>query len=167
MIPVKEKIDYAKWNKDLKPYWDKTLPSDAWFVAKPAYMKGGKGPFVRVLKNELAKGDLYCEFISLDNELYFSDRRLYKLPFNPRYDSTYKLVDDKTDIYLLSVENFTLVEQSVGSTAYIGKPAITTKEFKDYNLLELTASDLFAIVHQVPVSNKEDLNSFILNNRQK
>lgn len=163
-MSTKEKVDYTKWRADLQPFWESSLPDKAYFSVKPMYTKQGRGPFVRMLKSELENGDVYCEFINLDNEMYFSDRRLYKLNYNPNFSVKYKLVEGKKDIYLLDLSDFTLVENTPSKMKYPEREERILHSLREISILELTAQDLYAIIHKEPVSNKPEINDLISKN---
>ena len=149
-----KRINYDQWRKDLQPFWEKKI-SGGYFVVKPAYTIKGAGPFVRVLRSELEKGDIYCEFINLNEELYHKDRRLYKLDYNPNYAAKY-------DMFLLQMADFKPVAVTDSKKISIpSKPEKASEQKMLPPVMGISARDLFAIIHKIPVADNEDINELI------
>lgn len=183
---TKTKIDYAAWKKELLPFWQDGLPYKAYFTVKTAYSIKGEGPFVRVFENELSTTDMYCEFITLDEQLHHGPNRvLYKLPYNPNFAAKYDLIDKKTDVYLVPLKDFVEVSANTKGSKYVVTPAskatpktyskspvTATPEKVDFTgtkaqeeklipVMGMSVKDLFAVIHKIPVADNDEINQLI------
>lgn len=138
------------------------------FVPKSAYIPRGKSEHhVGIFPSEFKRGvDIYMEFTSFDLVPEDPQRTLYKLRANPYYDEEYEQTEDANFRYLVPVSELEVVKFEV-----IEEEPVQATLFPDFNdmisedddckLSDLTARDLFAIMHKVPVSKKEWLNKLI------
>jgi hypothetical protein len=138
------------------------------FVPKSAYIPRGKTEHhIGVFPSEFKRGaDMYLEFTSFDLVPEDPKRTLYRLRANPYYDEEFEKTDDVNFRYLVPVSELEVVKFEEPEVL----PEQTTL-FPDFNdmisedddckVSDLTARDLVAIIHKIPVSKKQWLNNLI------
>lgn len=108
--------------------------------------------------------DIYIEFVDRTFLSEDAERRLYKWTFDPDYKTTVTQEYDevkKFTKYLIPVTKFILID--IEPLKKHNKPIDINvdKNHNDLPISELTIKDIFAILHKVPVSNKQWLNILI------
>lgn len=162
------------------------------FIPKMAYIpKAGEERVISFFPSEIMGGqDIYTEFVSRSLEPEDSERRLWKWPFNPEYDSEYQKTDPHPATghqqYLIPVAelinvaeiHFGVKEDSAKKDTVIQEeltPAEPEKgqlklnipedkkgcEVFDAPISQLTIKDKAAIDWKRPVSDKPWLNELI------
>ena len=138
------------------------------FVPKSAYIPRGKTEHhIGVFPSEFKRGaDMYLEFTSFDLVPEDPKRTLYRLRANNYYDEEFEKTDDVNFRYLVPVSELEVVKFEEPDVL----PEQTTL-FPDFNdmisekddckISDLTARDLVAIMHKIPVSKKQWLNNLI------
>lgn len=141
------------------------------FIPKSAYNPApGKEKVISFFPSELSSGeDIYTEFVSKDLVPEDPERRLWKWPFNPHWETEY----EKSDPHPATGDRRYLVpvEELIDATELIPTEEITTKSELDFDSLpdpdtdapmsEMTMRDECAIRWQLPVSRKKWLNELI------
>ena len=113
--------------------------------------------------------DIYTEFVSKSNEPEDPERRLWKWPFNPEYDTEYEKSDPHPATghirYYIPVDELIDVaelhrDEVVQTTLQLIDPTINA-EADDAPINEMTIRDKIAIKWLEPISKKEWLNKLI------
>lgn len=157
MIDSKSKIDINKKTNELKPFWNNKLRDGEYFRAKVTYKPSTHDePLFRMFKSELEKGDVYIELLNIKSGFYYPNKRiLFKLPYNPNYDSTYENVEGQSENYMIPLSFLIKVDEREGSI-YFKDESETLPLVSNMN-----AQDLYAVIHKQPVSKNENINNMI------
>jgi len=161
------------------------------FIPKMAYVpKTGEDRVISFFPSEIMGGeDIYTEFVSRSLEPEDSERRLWKWPFNPEYNTEYAKTDPHPATghqqYLIPVAELLCVaeihfgvkeeepakpEETKAETNQLKldidtevdvKKEIEAKGLGDAPISQLTIKDKAAIDWKLPVSNKPWLNQLI------
>jgi hypothetical protein len=144
------------------PMLNKLGISDPVYMPKfPFYSAEAQGQVVTFFPSELElKKDLYTEFADKNLELLSEKRELYKLRYNPYYDSEYikKGPHPSTGMYMyyVPVSELEVIELKEEDDDF-NIPDPDT----DLPISQLTIADLAAILLKKPVSQKKWLNELI------
>lgn len=163
MIETRKQIDWTKLRENLSTFWGSKLPKDAYITPKMPFKKT-----CRVFLSELSKGDIYCEFIDKDGTFFYPDRRLYKLPYDVNFSKRYSLIDGETTQYQVNLTDFILVENTPGKVLNVDPPSAMriVENDQDYpSVLELNVLDLYALMHNKPISTNAVINNLINKNK--
>ena len=159
----KERI--ATLREHHQPIFDSLGISDALFFPKMAYYPKEKNEkVISFFPSELRKGyDIYTEFVSRDYEFEDQQRTLWKIRFNPHWETEFESTNDLQPRYLVPVSELTKV------TVDLGKNTKSDFDFEaiaidDAPLSECTLKDIAAILLRTPVSDKPWLNKIINEN---
>lgn len=167
--------------KHLKLFKLENLEKAPKFIPKMAYMpKSGDERVISFFPSEIMGGqDIYTEFVSRDLVPEDSERRLWKWPFNPEYDSEYAKTDPHPATghqqYLIPVaELIDVAELHLGVKEEPEAPKeekgqlelnmSTEGLLEDAPLSEMTMRDKIALDYRLPVSNKKWVNQIITDN---
>lgn len=155
----KERI--ANLREHHQPLFDKLNIPDALFFPKMAYFPKTKNEkVISFFPSELRKGyDIYTEFVSREFEADGQERTLWKLRFNPHWETEFEATTDLQPRYLVPVSELVKVSAPVESA----QTAFDFDSFvnDDTALSECTLKDIAAILLRAPVSNKPWLNKII------
>jgi hypothetical protein len=168
-------VNIRQVTQELRAYWGSLIPADAYFTAKVSYSKGGE-QIIRVFRTEISKGDCYLELVDFDGNFLESDRRtLFRIPFHDDWEDRYPQMSE-----VGKGPNIQIPYNSLEVMAR--ETPMTTAQIKDAQLMDsapeledehaeasrkdmlqtgLTARDLYAITHNVPLSNKGWVNNMI------
>jgi hypothetical protein len=165
---------------DLRQYWGNLVPADAYFTAKVSYSKGGE-QIIRVFKTEISKGDCYLELVDFDgNFLEAEARTLFRIPFHHDWEDRYPQMTDVTKGPNIQIPYNSLeviarekpLNQTQLQEAQLMESAPELEDEhaeagrKDMLQTGMTARDLYAITHNVPLSNKGWVNNMIRQGRE-
>lgn len=169
------------FKKFWEPLFDKIGISNPYFVSKFCYKPQNEIYYViRLFKSELSKKDtIYIELQDADGNFFENDYRiLYKLDYNPNWENEYSKVPNK-DSYIIKKTQLQLVNKTQKNSLF---PIIDTEKLEKIEIEELkskyskenlkeeeplerlTIRDLYCIIQNKPLSNKEWLNNLITKN---
>lgn len=143
---------------------------------------------VRFFANELSGGDYYLELFNWDQENYHEGKRvLYRHKFNPDWKTSDKYVETKTDkmpapSYTVRISDLEVVNESSVKAArpeikFSSEESLKSSmsddpfdedpftelfsEGEDDHYSKMTIRDLYCMLQNVPLSNKQWLNKLI------
>jgi len=170
----------ADLRKKHQPVFDALGVSDAIFIPKLAYRPKAEGNVqledmhLAFFPGELNKGkDIYTEFANFDYEPQDPERALYRWRFNPHWETEYPKTEKHPQSgyrYLIPVSELIKIEHdaSKGATSFaLDDETQLAKDFDipdpdtDLPLSQCTIRDLYAVLHNKPVSTKKWLNDII------
>lgn len=126
-----------------------------------------------------ANGGMYFEFADPQNNPTDPSRTVYRCPNNPAYSEEYEPSPSQPDSWLVPIEELRIVNptsvaisgvsalvdlvspQKERTVKPITKPINKKEELPDAPFSEMSVRDLYAVLHNKPVSNKEWLNNLI------
>jgi len=175
----------ADLRKKHQPVFEALGIPDALFIPKLAYRpKTEDGTTLEELHlaffpSELGKGkDIYTEFANFDYEPQDPERTLYRWRFNEQWENEYPKTEKHSQSghrYLIPVAE--LIKVDGEKAGALGKPGTSqediSKDFEipdpdvDLPLSNCTIRDLYAVLHNKPVSTKSWLNNIINTSNQK
>jgi hypothetical protein len=182
MIKNNVKLDPSirKANREkLREYHKDTLEkigaSTAYLVGKLFYTPGHKKSegahnelYVSLFESEISKGeDVYLEQTNTAEEPETTTRTLYKYRYNPNFKEEYELTPNRSDSWLVPVEELVKVIVPDEADKKHAKKRLSTISAaagintEDAPIADMTIRDLAAILLKKPVSQKEWLNSLI------
>lgn len=120
-------------------------------------------------------GGMYFEITDKNNYPQDINRTVYKCPVNPEYQTEYEPSPWRKGSWLVPLEELRIVNPTSvaisGASALVdivniqkdkaAKPIIKKEEPTDTPFNEITLRDLYAVLHNKPVSKKEWLNNLI------
>lgn len=165
ITPEERKQKIAELRKKHQPVFDSLGEPDALFYPKLAYRPEGKDdPHMAFFVSELRRGmDIYTEFVGAKCDSEDPDRTLWKWNYNPHWQEEYEnteMSDNGAVRYLVPVAE--LVKVKVAKNEKVNTQlSFDSFDVEDMPLSELTARDLIAILHKMPVSTKPWLNNLL------
>ena len=163
---------------EIKAFWKTTLAATPFKEAAPIPKQmyyNSSDPDSRGIycyKTELAAGDILIEVVNADFVPIETKRCIHILKQNPDFLTEY-VATGSYDSYVVPLSKLTLLitarepepkSEPKANLATLSENLPFTKMFgdnPDCNFADLTARDLFAILHQKPVSNKDWINEMV------
>lgn len=154
-----------------QPVFDKLGIPDALFIPKLAYrpkIESGEQLdelHLAFFPSELTKGkDIYTEFASFEYEPQDPERTLYRWRFNPQWETEYpKTEKHPVSGYRYLIPVAELIKMGEEPVVEVSKDFELPDPDTDTPLSQCTIRDLYAVMHNKPVSNKKWLNDIIKN----
>lgn len=129
-----------------------------------------KGEFMNSLN-----GGMYFELTDSMNNPTDSNRTVYKCPVNAEFENEYEPSPHWKESWLVPIEELRIVNPTSvaisGTSALVDlvapakektvKPITKKEEVQDASFTDMTIRDLYAVLHNKPVSSKEWLNNLI------
>jgi hypothetical protein len=163
---------------EIKAFWKTTLAATPFKEAAPIPKQmyyNSSDPDSRGIycfKNELSAGDILIEVVNADFVPIETKRCIHILKQNPDFLTEY-VATGSYDSYVVPLSKLTLLitarepestPEVKANLATLSESLPVSKMFgdnPDCNFADITARDLFAILHQKPVSNKDWINEMV------
>lgn len=145
---------------------------------KSVFYDSKRNQVIGVYKREFLQslnGGMYFELTDNMNNPLDPQRTVYKCPANPEFETEYEPSPRWKESYLVPIDELRVVNPTSvaisGSSAVLDlinpqkekvvKPIAKKEEPQDAPFTEMTVRDLYAVLHNKPVSKKEWLNNLI------